>query len=73
MNKYYVNFLVDSRYIVEVESDQFDERKIKQEANQKFCEADFGEASDVDGSILSIEDEAGNTIWEDGFLQTNIC
>lgn len=60
--KYYVTYGFRARYIAEVEADNIDE--VMDMAETKYCEADFGEAEDIDGEPLKVEDENGNYIWE---------
>ena len=60
--KYYVTFKIDARYITEVEADSLDEARRK--ANIKYMEADFGEAEDIYGEDVIVEDENGNFVWE---------
>ncbi len=57
MKRYYVKFKVLSRYTAEVEADTPEEAKEK--AAQKFKDAHFGDAEDIDGKIISIADENG--------------
>ena len=60
--KYYVTYRIDARYIAEVEADSLEEAKRK--ADEKWCDADFGAAQDIDGEPIIIEDENGNFVWE---------
>lgn len=60
--KYYVTYKIDARYIAEVEAENLEEAKKK--AEDKFLDADFGEAEDIDGEAIIIEDENGDYIWE---------
>lgn len=60
--KFYVTHRVTARYISEVEADNIQEALTK--ANEEFSEADFGEAEDIDGEAVNIEDENGNRRWE---------
>lgn len=62
MPKYFVKFKVDARYVAEVETDALEEAK--KEAEYAFSNADFGEAEDIDGEIVNIEDENGNFVYE---------
>ena len=60
--KFYVTFKVDARFTAEVEADDLETaRKI---AEKQFSETDFGEAEDIDGDIVTIEDEAGGYLYE---------
>ena len=60
--KYYVTYRIDARYIAEVEADSLEEAKRK--ADEKWCDADFGAAQDIDGEPIIVEDEHGNFVWE---------
>lgn len=60
--KYYVTYKIDARYVAEVEADNLDDAKAK--AEEKFVDADFGVATDIDGEDIIVEDEHGNFIWE---------
>ena len=59
---YYVTYKIDARYIAEVEADNLEEAKNK--ALDKYQDADFGEAVDIDGEAIIVENERGNFIWE---------
>lgn len=60
--KYYITYRIDARYIVEVEADSAEEALEKSE--EKYYGADFGEAEDIDGEAVIVEDENGNFVWE---------
>lgn len=60
--RYWVTFRVDARYIAEVEA--ADPKSAMQEAEWKFQEADFGEAEDITGEPVMVEDIDGNYVWE---------
>lgn len=60
--KYYVTYRIDARYIAEVEADSLEEAKKK--ADEKWCDADFGVAQDIDGESVIVEDQDGNFVWE---------
>ena len=60
--KYYVTYRIDARYIAEVEADSLEEAKIK--ADEKWCDADFGAAQDIDGEPIIVENQDGNFVWE---------
>lgn len=60
--KYYATFVVDTRYIAEVEADSLEEAKEK--AEDAFSGADFGVAGNIDGELAVIEDEDGDYVWE---------
>ena len=60
--KYFVKMRVDARFIAEVDTDSIEEAKEK--AEKAFSDADFGEASDIDGKVVAIEDNDGNFVYE---------
>lgn len=61
--KCYVTYRITAKYIAEVEvDDPHNLKQIRQKANEKFSEADFGDAQDIDGTAISIEDEDGNNL-----------
>lgn len=60
--KYYVTYKIDARYIAEVEAENVEEAKKKAEG--KFLDADFGEAEDIDGEAIIVEDNNGDYVWE---------
>ena len=62
MAKYCVKFKVEARYVVEVEANSLEEAKEKGEC--EFSDADFGEAKDIDGEIITIENEFENFLYE---------
>lgn len=62
MAKYWVTYKVEARYIAEVDADDIEEAKKK--AESEYIDADFGEAEDIDGEPIIIEDEKGNYVWE---------
>lgn len=60
--KYYVTYKIDARYIAEIEAENIEEAKRKAEG--KFLDANFGEAEDVDGEQIIVEDNNGDYVWE---------
>ncbi len=60
--KYYINFKVSAYYIAEVEAD--DIAKAIEIGKKEYSEADFGEAVEIDGHIMSVEDNRGRVIYE---------
>ena len=60
--KYWVTHSVTARYVSEVDADNIEEAIKK--ADIEFSEADFGEAKDIDGNAIVVEDENGNYVWE---------
>ena len=64
--KRYVTFRISARYVAEVDvEDPNDLEAIKKAAEQKYYDADFGEAEDIDAVQIKIEDERGQIISED--------
>lgn len=59
---YYVTFAVSCRYTVAVQASSLEEAL--EEAKSDYCDADFGEAADIDGYPIIVEDSDGNYIWE---------
>ena len=62
MGTFYVTYKVEARYIAKVRAGSLDEAKAL--AEDMFCEADFGDAEDIDGEPIIIEDEDGSFVWE---------
>lgn len=60
---YFVEFKVAARYIVKIESAN-DIKDALDQANKLFGDADFGEAQDIDGEAVVVEDKNGNRLWE---------
>ena len=60
--RYYVTYKIDARYVAEVEALNIGEAKEK--AESFFSDADFGEAQDINGEQIIIEDQNGNFVWE---------
>lgn len=62
---YYVTFAIDGRYTAEVDlPTNSTPQQIKEEAQLKYMDADFGELEDVDAEPVSITDPDDNFIWE---------
>ena len=59
---FYVTFRVDARFIAVVNAD--DVETALEEAEQRFFDADFGEAECIDGKAIIVEDQNGNFVWE---------
>jgi hypothetical protein len=59
---YKVVFRFSARYITEVKADDIEKAKVI--AEEKYTEADFGEAEDIDGELRFIEDEQGRRILD---------
>lgn len=62
---YYVTFKIDARYVAEVEANSADEAR--DIAIDKYIDADFGEAHDIDAKPIIVEDENGNYVWEEEY------
>ena len=60
--KYYITYKIEARYIAEVEADNLEEAMKK--AESEYFDADFGEAGDIDGEMIVVEDEKGNFVYE---------
>lgn len=60
--EYYVTFKIEARYCVKVRGAK-SLKDVKQEAQSKFFDADFGEAKDIDGEIISITDKNDNDLF----------
>ena len=60
--EYYVTFKVDARFVAQVEANSV--AQAIAEARERFIDADFGEAQDIDGEEIIVEDEHGDFVWE---------
>lgn len=60
--KYYVTYKFEARYIAEVEADN--PKEAMKRAEEEYIDADFGEAEDIDGEAIIVEDENGNYVLE---------
>lgn len=60
--KYNVTYKIDARYATEVEANSIEEAKKIAERN--FWDAEFGNAYDIDGEQIIIEDEDEEIVWE---------
>ena len=60
--KYYVTYRIDARYLAEVEANSIEEALRK--AESEYMDADFGEACDIEGEAIIVNDENDNYIWE---------
>ena len=59
---YYVTFAVDARFVAEIEANDIEEAIDL--ATDRFCDADFGDAEDIEGDAIIVENESGNFVWE---------
>ena len=59
---YYVTYRIDARYVATVDAE--DQAEALKKANDEWYGADFGEATDIDGEAIIMEDENGNYVWE---------
>ena len=60
--RYCVTYRIDARYITEAEADSLQEALEK--ADEKYLDANFGEARDIDGEPVLVEDENEIYVWE---------
>lgn len=60
--KYYITYKIEARYVAEVEADNLEQAMKK--AESEYLDADFGEAEDIDGEMIAVEDEKGNFVWK---------
>lgn len=60
--KYFVKYRFEACYTAEVEADNLEEARKK--AEEAYINADFGQAEDIDGEAVAVEDETGNFVWE---------
>lgn len=61
-NDFIVTFKVEARYTTPVRA-----RTLKEAlelAESEFIDANFGEAEDIDGEAIKVENEEGDYIWE---------
>ena len=59
---YYVTYKIEARFIASIKADSIAEAL--EAAKDRFTDADFGEAEDIDGEPIIIENENGNYVWE---------
>lgn len=60
--EYFVTFKVEARYQTCVKSESLE--AAIEEASRKYSEADFGEAYDIDGEEVLVEDTHGNVLLD---------
>ena len=60
--KYYITYKIEARYVAEVEADNL--KQAMKKAESEYLDADFGEAEDIDGEMIAVEDEKGNFVYE---------
>lgn len=60
--RFYVTYKIDARFVAAVTANDLESAKKAAEA--AYMDADFGEATDIDGEPIIIEDERGNFVWE---------
>ena len=53
---------MDARYVAEVAAETKEDAL--RAAQEKYIDTDFGEASDIDGEAIVVEDENGTIVWE---------
>ena len=59
---YYVTFKIEGRYVADVRANSIE--AAIEIARVAYCDADFGELTDVEGEEIIVEDENGNFVWE---------
>ena len=59
---YFVTFKVEARFVVSIDAEDIE--SALDEARNRFTDADFGEAEDIEGEPIIVENEAGNYVWE---------
>ena len=57
-----MTYRIDARYVTAVEANSTEDAL--KAAEDKFQDAEFGEAEDIDGEAIIIEDDRGNYVWE---------
>ena len=57
--KYIVTMAISGKYQVEVETENEDIEEAKTKATQAYYDADFGDASDIDMEIRTVEPNEG--------------
>lgn len=60
--EYVINYKIEARFHAIVQAESLEEAKSS--AQQRYCDADFGEAEDINGEYISAEDIEGNVIEE---------
>ena len=60
--RFYVTYKINARFVAAVTANDLEEAKSAAEA--AYMDADFGEAADIDGEPIIVEDEYGNFVWE---------
>ena len=64
-NTYYVTFVIDGRFVTEVEAENVDDARDK--ATEEYWSANFGEIEVISGYPTIVEDIEGNYLWEESF------
>lgn len=59
---YCVTFKIEGRYVAGVKANSVEEAI--ELARDQYCDADFGELTDIEGEEIIVEDEKGNFVWE---------
>lgn len=52
---YYVTYKIDATYTAKVEADSLEDAMKK--AEKRYYSADFGDAENIDGTVICVEDE----------------
>lgn len=60
---YRVKFEVSCRYEATVPDNVANIEDVIEKANEEFCEADFGDAFNIDGEAIVIYDDNDNEVW----------
>jgi hypothetical protein len=59
--KYYVTYAISAYYVAEVDADNLEEARKK--AEDKYYEADFGDATEIEADQIMVEDKDDNILW----------
>jgi hypothetical protein len=59
--KYYVTYSFHATYTAEVEAESIEDAMDK--SKDEYYDADFGEAQNIDGEVIRVEDENENIVW----------
>ena len=60
--EFYVTYRIDGRFVACVLAKNLKEALDK--AEEKYCEAEFGVLTDIEGKPIIVEDQDGNFVWE---------
>ena len=62
MQTYFVTYRVEAHFLAAVDAENLEEAL--KSAEGRFQDASFGEAKDIEGEAIVVEDWNGNFIWE---------